>query len=133
MEVWVMPKQIVITAGRVRVLAELDDAPTAIAVAEALPIESEANRWGGEIYFSIPVEVDLEEGAREVLQAGELACWPSGNIFCIFFGPTPASIGSEIRAASAVNVVGRVCGSLEPLWRITDGMSISVAPASEVR
>lgn len=126
-----MPRQIVITAGRVRILAELDDTPAAAAIAEALPIMSEANRWGGEVYFSIPVQVDLEEGAREVLQAGELACWPAGNVLCIFFGPTPASIGNEIRAASAVNVVGRVCGDLEPLWRITDGMAVSVTVAQK--
>ncbi len=124
-----MPTQIVITTGRVCVQAELDDTPTAKAVAEALPIESEVTRWGGEVYFSIPVEADLEDGAREVLEAGELACWPSGNVFCIFFGPTPASIGSEIRAVSPVNVVGRVCGDLEPLWKITHGSSISMVKA----
>lgn len=124
-----MPKQIVITARRVRVQAELYDTPAATAIAAALPIESEATRWGGEVYFSIPVETDLEEGARDVLEAGELACWPSGNVFCIFFGPTPASIGSEIRAVSPVNVVGRVCGDLEMLWRITDGADISIAEA----
>ena len=108
-----MPTPIIITAGRARVRAELNDTATAQAVARALPIESEVNRWGGEIYFSIPVEVDLEEGAREVLEAGDLACWPAGNVFCIFFGPTPASIENEIRAASPVNVVGRVQGDLE--------------------
>mgnify|MGYP002682694523 CR=1 FL=1 len=31
-----MPRQIVITAGRVRVLAELDDTPAAAAIGEAL-------------------------------------------------------------------------------------------------
>ena len=126
-----MPTPIIITAGRARVRAELNDTATAQAVARALPIESEVNRWGGEIYFSIPVEVDLEEGAREVLEAGDLACWPAGNVFCIFFGPTPASIANEIRAASPVNVVGRVQGDLEGLWRVLDGASVSMTLALE--
>jgi uncharacterized protein len=126
-----MPVPIVITAGRVRVLAELNDTSTARAVADALPIESETTRWGGEIYFSIPVQVEVEPGAREILEAGELACWPAGNVFCIFFGPTPASMGNEIRAASAVNVVGRVCGNLDLLWRIPDGAAISLTVPSE--
>ncbi len=126
-----MPTPIVITSGRVRVLAELNDTWTARAVADALPIESEATRWGGEVYFSIPVEVEVEPGAREILKAGDLACWPAGNVFCIFFGPTPASIGNEIRAASAVNVVGRVCGDLDLLWRIPDGAAIFLTALSE--
>jgi len=126
-----MPTPIIITAGRTQVRAELNDTMTAQAVARALPIESQVNRWGGEIYFSIPVEVDLEEGAREVLEAGELACWPAGNVFCVFFGPTPASIENEIRAASPVNVVGRVQGDLEGLWRVTDGMVVTISPMSD--
>lgn len=126
-----MPTPIIITAGRAQVQAELNDTATAQAVARALPIEGEVNRWGGEIYFSMPVEVDLEEGAREVLEAGDLACWPAGNVFCIFFGPTPASIANEVRAASPVNVVGRVQGDLEGLWRVTDGMTVTVSPISE--
>ncbi|MHC4500636.1 MAG: cyclophilin-like family protein [Planctomycetota bacterium] len=33
----------------------------------------------------------------------------------MFFGPTPASRGDEIRAASAVNVIGKVKGDLSQL------------------
>jgi len=41
---------------------------------------------------------------------GDLGYWPPGSAFCIFFGPTPASRGSEIRPASPVNVFGRIDG-----------------------
>ena len=103
-----MARKIMITAGEVKVEAELNDGPTAEMVAEALPIKARGNRWGEEIYFEIPVEADLESDAREVLEAGELGYWPTGNAFCIFFGPTPASRGDEIRAASAVNIIGKI-------------------------
>ena len=86
--------------------AELNDSMTGKAIYGALPIRAKAQRWGGEIYFSIPVSCELEENSREVLEEGELGYWPPGQAFCIFFGPTPASGGDEIRAASAVNIVG---------------------------
>ena len=54
---------------------------------------------------------------------GDLAYWPTGSAFCIFFGPTPMSRGSEIRPASPVNVFGRVPvtpRAFEPV-RVRDG------------
>lgn len=126
-----MPRRITITAGKARFQAELNDTATAAAIREALPLESRANRWGGEIYFSIPVEAQIEAGAREVVQAGELGYWPPGSAFCIFFGRTPASAGDEIRAASAVNIVGRIEGKLDDLWNVPDGAKITLREFSE--
>ena len=73
-----MARRITITAGQARVQAELNDTVTARAILEALPLEARASRWGGEIYFSIPVEEGLEGSAREVLQPGEIGFWPPG-------------------------------------------------------
>jgi hypothetical protein len=82
---------------------------TAQAICDALPIHGRVNKWGDEIYFSIPVTVPVEK-AREEVEAGDLAFWPPGNGFCIFFGRTPASTSEKPRAASPVNVFGRVSG-----------------------
>jgi len=106
--------------------AELDDSMTGKAIYGALPIRAKAQRWGGEIYFSIPVSCELEEDSREVLEEGELGYWPPGQAFCIFFGPTPASGGDEIRAASAVNIVGRMKADLSGLWDVPDGAEVSI-------
>ncbi|MHC4511868.1 MAG: cyclophilin-like fold protein [Planctomycetota bacterium] len=121
-----MPQKIEITAGSVRVEAELNDSPTAKAITEALPIEAPAQRWGGEIYFAISATAELEEDSRDVLEAGELAYWPPGKAFCIFFGPTPASAGDEIRAASAVNIVGKIKGDCSALWDVPDGAAVVI-------
>jgi hypothetical protein len=43
------------------------------------------------------------------------------------FGPTPASHGNEIRAASQVNVFGKIIGGLEALRDVPDGEKIFVA------
>ena len=92
--------------------AELDNSETARKVYDALPLEARFNLWGDEIYFRIPVHAGLEEGASEVVEKGDVAFWPEGDAFCIFFGKTPASTETVIRAASAVNVFGKIRGDL---------------------
>jgi len=96
------------------------------AILAALPIESRANTWGDEIYFSTPVDVG-EENSQEVVEKGDVAYWPPGRSICLFFGPTPASRGpDEIRPASPVNVFGRIVGDLERLKRVRDRERVRV-------
>ena len=120
-----MSKRISIRIGSIDIKAELVDNATADEIWKALPLESVVNTWGQEIYFSIPVTTELENG-QEVVGAGDIAYWPPGKAFCIFFGPTPASRGNEIRAASNVNVFGKVIGDLEILRRVSSGEKIFV-------
>ncbi len=126
-----MQERVSIDTGGVEFHAVLNDTATARAIANALPITGEANRWGGEIYFSIPVQVGLESGARDVLEAGEIGYWPPGTALCIFFGPTPASDGDEIRAASDVNIVGRIEGKLDALWNVPDGAAVLITKVAD--
>lgn len=121
-----MTAAIQIIAGKIILPASLNDSPTARVIAQKLPIIGIGQRWGDEIYFDIPVQMDLESDAREVVQAGELAYWPTGNAFCIFFGPTPASQGDEIRAASAVNIVGCIEGDLAGLRNVRSGAKVRI-------
>jgi len=99
---------VIFRVGEVKVQAEFNNSKTARKILDALPIQSSGNYWGGEIYFEIPVHADHEKDAREVVEPGTVAFWPAGSCLCIFWGPTPASRGDECRAASKVNVVGRV-------------------------
>lgn len=103
-------RQIRIILGDLVLYAHLNDSPTAQKVWKALPIETSFSTWGDEIYFSVPVAMELESDATEFVQLGDLGYWPSGNAFCIFFGPTPISNEGEIRPASAVNVIGIITG-----------------------
>jgi uncharacterized protein len=119
-------KKIRILVDDLKVEAELNESETAGSVWEALPIMAKANRWGEEIYFSIPVKSGLEKGSREIVSAGELGYWPPGPAFCIFFGPTPASRGDEIRAASAVNIIGRLLSDPTVFRKVQDGAKITL-------
>ncbi len=121
-----MERGIVIVVDTLRVEAELNDSPTADLVWKSLPIEGTANTWGDEIYFSIPVKADLETGARDKMELGELGYWPPGAAFCIFFGPTPMSAGDEIRAASPVNPIGRVAGDPKVLKKVSSGAKVRI-------
>jgi len=118
-----MARVIRIVAGDVSAVAELNDTTTASKIWEALPIEARGQTWGDEIYFRISVEA-AAEGAREVVALGDLAYWPPGSAFCIFFGPTPMSQGSEIRPASPVNVVGRVAGDATVFKKVAAGTTV---------
>ena len=124
-----MPKDIKITAGDVEVEAQLNNSKTAKLIGKALPIKASAKRWGEEIYFSIGVEAELEKNSREVVEAGELGYWPSGSAFCMFFGLTPASRGNEIRAASAVNIIGKMKGNWSGLTNVPGGANVLIEPA----
>jgi len=126
-----MGKKIKIKAGKVDAEAILNDSATARKVWAALPIEAKANTWGDEIYFAIPVKAPLEKSAQELVEVGDLGYWPSGNAFCIFFGPTPMSRGNEVRPASAVNVIGRVSGDAGVFKKIPPGSKIRVEAAEE--
>ena len=97
-----------IRVGEIEVQAEFNNSQTARKILEALPFQADGNYWGGEIYFEIPVHSPHEKDAREVVEPGTVAFWPAGDCLCIFWGPTPASHGEECRAASKVNLVGRV-------------------------
>ena len=118
-----MPRGIKITAGSVVASAELNDSKTADAIWNALPITARGNTWGDEIYFGIPVSAG-EENGKEVVEMGDIAYWPPGSAFCIFFGPTPASRGNEIRPASAVNVVGKVIGDAKAFKAVRSGEQV---------
>lgn len=118
--------KIKIFAGDIEAEAELENTPTSKAICKSLPLEGAANTWGDEIYFVVPLRIDAEKSAKEVVEEGDIAYWPEGNCFCIFWGSTPASKGSEIRAASKVNVFGKIKGNPKIFSSVKDGDLIIV-------
>lgn len=124
-----MSCRITISAGPVTMEAELNDGSTAQRIREELPIVGQANTWGDEIYFRIPVEMEEAADARAEVGVGELGYWPMGEAFCIFFGPTPVSTGNQPCAASPVNIVGRLLGDATAFRRVPAGATVMLQEA----
>ncbi len=100
-------KTINILTGQIDIKVQLNETKTAKELLEILPISSNVNTWGDEIYFSIPLKADIENGIEEV-DIGTVAFWPPGSALCIFFGKTPASQGNKPQAASPITVIGNI-------------------------
>ena len=122
-----MADKIVLETEGKEIMIEFNSSGTAAKIKDSLPISSITSKWGGEIYFSIPVETGIED-AIEVMEIGDVAYWPPGQAFCIFFGKTPASIDDKPRAASPVTIVGKIKGKdcLEELEGLIGGNEVGL-------
>lgn len=106
--------------------AILYETETAEAIFSALPLTARGDTWGEEIYFDSGVKAPSID-PKEVLEAGDLAYWPPMSAICIFYGPTPASRGDEIRAAGPVSVFGKIQeGNLEALKKLQGSVSLTL-------
>lgn len=126
-----MPTQIKITIGEVTINAELSDTACAQAIANVLPIEAKPNTWGDEFYFTIQVNVPLDETATTRIAVGDIGFWPPGMALAIFFGPTPMSSGSDPVPASEVNMVGKIIGDATVLRKAKGASMIRIDRSSD--
>jgi uncharacterized protein len=117
--------KVLLPGNRVLVVA-LNDGAAAAQLAAALPLEVTMSRWGeGEYYGTLSAPIASSEKRKVVFEIGEAALWPDGNAFCLFFGPTPASHGTEPRMASPGIALGRVVSGVSALESL--GASIRVS------
>ena len=118
-------REIKITVGALEVKAWLNETNTATRILEILPVSSQVNLWGDEIYLPVPLDTGLENG-KEIVALGDIAYWPQGKAMCIFFGQIPVSKGEEIRPISPVNVIGRIEGEPKLLVKVKQGEKITI-------
>lgn len=121
-----MSKLITIKIGDKKFDADLNDTKIANEIYNNLSIEASGNYWGDEIYFSIPIDMDNEKPQDEV-EVGDLAYWPQGNGFCIFYGKTPASTGDKPKPASPVTVIGKIDAAPEELRNLSSIRNIKIS------
>lgn len=124
-----MPRETVIRVGAVTIRARLLETPTAARIWAALPLSAQAETWGEEVYFHVPVASPVEPDARAVVQAGEIAFWSEGKAIAIGFGPTPVSRGNEIRLVAPVNVWARSLDDVRLLCAVSSGDPVTVEAA----
>ncbi len=103
--------RILIEEAGVGLTAVLNDSATAALLWRALPLDSPAQIWGAEVYFSVPVDTGEEDPQASVI-AGAVGYWPPGRAVCLFFGQQPVS---------PVNLVGVLEGDPIVLAAVRDG------------
>ena len=81
---------IVFEEAGLEMTVQLNDSATAAAIWSALPLESAAQTWGAEVYFSVPVDCGPEDPHATVI-SGAVGYWPPGKAVCLFFGQQPVS------------------------------------------
>jgi len=97
-------KKIILKFKDKELILNLRDTPTAVLIYDALPFSSIVKKWGEEIYFETPVDVEIEDNAREIVNFGEIAFWNTGSAIAIGYGKTPVSKENEIRLISPCNI-----------------------------
>ena len=108
----------------------LNNSQTSKAIQELVDFKAKINTWGKEIYFETPLKTaKLEPNSRDVINLGEVAYWIEGSSIAIGFGPTPASLGTEIRLVTKVNIIGNYDVSddnLQFLNNLNDNCKINI-------
>jgi hypothetical protein len=87
------------------------------ALFSALPFTSKTFLYNEEVYFETPVSVGPERPKSSV-SPGDIAYWPPGKAFCIFFGKS--------QPYGPVNIVGKISSDLEPFRKIKSGERVEV-------
>ena len=118
--------KIEITIGKVILIVDCLDTPTARLILEALPFSSSAQTWGKEVYFLTPVHAEKEPDAKEVIEPGEIAFWVEGSCIAIGYGPTPISNGNEIRLAAKTNIWAHSQDDLSTLSKVNPEDQVSL-------
>ena len=121
-----MAQRIKISWPQGQVTARLRDTPTAQQLIAALPLENQANTWGDEVYFRLPVSAEREADASDVVEKGAVCFWLAGSSLALLFGPTPVSQGDECRLISEANILGQIDGDATVLKSVRGGDPVRV-------
>ncbi len=113
--------RILIEEAGVEMTAELNDSATAALLWDALPLESAAQTWGAEVYFSVPVSAGGED-PQATVAPGAVGYWPPGEAVCLFFGQQPVS---------PVNPIGVLEGDPGALAAVRDGHGVRLERLAE--
>ena len=82
----------------------LRDTFTAKEIYKNMPIRGIPSKWGKEYYFYTQLKLPIESSAKQVIEFGEIAYWPSGDAIAIGYGKTPISLANEIKLADKCNI-----------------------------
>jgi len=123
-------RRVEISAGTVKIRAQLLDTPTADRVWRALPLHSTAQTWGEAIHFETHVEYGREPTARTLVEPGDICFWVEDDRIIIAFGRTPVSRPNEYRLPRPCNLWARALDDVRVLKAVRPGEKVSVTAVS---
>lgn len=123
-------RRVEISAGTVKIRAQLLDTPTADRVWHALPLHSTAQTWGEAIHFETHVESGREPTARMLAEPGDICFWVEDDRIIIVFGRTPISRPNEYRLPRPCNLWARALDDVRVLKAVRSGEKVSVTAVS---
>jgi len=65
--------------------------------------------------------------SRDLYEVGEIAFWPPGKAFCVFFGPTPASADDTPTMASPGVPLGKIKANATALRGLGSSARVKIA------
>ena len=119
-------KQLILKFDNKELILKLRNTKTAHIIYNALPFKSVVQKWGEEIYFDTPLNINLESNARSVVDYGEIAFWAAGSAIAIGYGRTPVSQENEIRLISPANIWADCKFQKEYISNIKQGETVIV-------
>lgn len=110
------------------------DANNAVAkeILKCLPIVSEANNIGGEIYFRVPsADIEYDGTERENFEKGDVVYWrsPAGEkkfSIALMYGNTIYGKWESVRTSDPCVKIGRIIDGIENLAEVKTGEKLSV-------
>lgn len=119
-------RHIYLEAAGVRLQLALYDTPTALRIAQAIPLYGVAEPWGQCLHFKLPIGSGRERGARLNARLGEVYYWTGEDRVLIPFGPTPISRASEIRLPTPCNPWAEIVGEVAPLQGVAPSAKVTL-------
>lgn len=121
-------QKLVVKVSEKEFIFQLYDTITTQKLIENVPFNGTTQTWGDEFYFPIPMSSKLDEFCTATPDVGTIAYWPTGRMFCTFYGPTPMSTDNQPVAASEVNLLGYLIDKdqIALLKTIQDGENVKV-------
>lgn len=99
---------VIITAGKTVITAVLDDSKSSKDFIKMLPLTIPMKRWGDREYYGKLSKALSEEGKQQdYFENGDVAYWPSGGSFALFFNDKVNS-----KMSSPLVILGKITSDL---------------------
>ncbi len=115
-------KTITITAGKNVITAVLDDSKSSRDFMQMLPLIIPMKRWGDrEYYGKFSKALSMDGKQRDYFENGDVAYWPSGGSFALFFNEK-----GNPKMSSPLVILGKITSDLKIFENMGEAIEMRV-------